>query len=387
MKTKRGTTGQKKAAKNKRATPSGFGPATTPTDPKNDSTRPAEKEPDESDSNQVQFEKPSGAAGDATPHRAVMPGLASAAMTNPEKEALKPNSELMYLPELSEDRIETLRFQRAGLDETIELFANAKQDGRLAETVVANRDLVTENLLYRFTSAILQVEARETNLQTRDEEVRNMRELRSDLIAHCWSNDFPLKRELQLAEVRLLPVLQGSHVKRDVRRNCGATNLGVDAFWIVIFAAIAAWEEKGKENPELINVDMQKQLTAAAEACGTVDEVLDQLSLSLKAVQTILSSPDPAVQTKIVEDLDDKTVNHIASLTEQIRLFPTASYGGLTRKMDAIVNYILKAKYSFDSPELIPFRFEPSPIKRVSRLVNIGRQNLEVNKRRRRRQR
>lgn len=382
MKTKRGTTGQKKVAKNKRATPSGFGPATTPVEPKNESTEPAENEFDQTDPNQVQFEKPSGAAGDATPHRALVPGLASATMTNPEREALGPDSELAHLPELSEDETEALRFPRVDLDKTIELFADAKEDGRLAEVVVANRDLVTEKVLYRYTSAILQVESRETNLETRDEEVRNMRALRNELIAHCWSNDFPLKKELQLAEVRLLPVLQGNHVKRDVRRNCGVNNLEVDAFWIVIFAAIAAWEEKGKENPKLINVDIQRQLTAAAEACEEVDEVLDKLSPSLKAVQKILSSSDPMVQAKIVEDLDDKTVNHIGSLTEQIRLFPTAAYGGLTRKMDAIMDYILKAKYNFDSPELIPFRFELSPIERASRLVNIGRQSLEVNKRR-----
>lgn len=384
MNTKRGATGQKKAPKNKRTSSSGFGSAAKPAKAKNG---PTENDPDESVQTDVQFEKPTGAAGDATPHRAMMSGLASASMVNPEKVVSEPDVKLIQLPELSEGEIAELRFERGGLDETVELFADARGQNRFAETIVANRDMVTENLLYRFTSAILQVENRETNLETRDEESRNMRALRDDLISHCWSNDLPLKRELQLAEARLIPVLQGSQVRKDVRRYCGATTLEVDAFWIVIFAAIAAWEEKGKQNPQLINVDMQKQLTAAAEACREVSEVKEKLSPSLKAVQEILSSPDPTLQAKIVEDLDDKIVNHMASLTEQIRLFPTAAYGGLTRKLDDIVSYTLKSKYDFDSPKLVPFRFELPPTKRLSRLVGIGRNALETDKKRRRRRR
>lgn len=317
-------------------------------------------------------EQISGGTGNETPHRVLVPEAASSRMMNPQDD-LQPDRDLVAVPTLSEERLAELRLPRVGLDETVELFEDSRRAGTLAEVVLANRDLVTEKLLYRFTSAIFQVENRSTDVDTREEEAANMRELRKDLIAYTWSIDYPFKVEIQRAEARLLPVLQGTNVTGDIRKSCGSAQLEVDAFWIVIFAAVAAWEDKGQENKELVNVDIQKQLKAAADACDTVDEVQDKLSPALKSLQRILTSTDPSVQATVVEEIDDDMVVRIGTLAEQVRLLPIAAYGALTNRMMTINDYILKVKYDYQVPELEPFRFKLPDMERGSKLANFGK--------------
>eukprot|EP00177_Eucheuma_denticulatum_P004613 GFKZ01008394.1.p1 GENE.GFKZ01008394.1~~GFKZ01008394.1.p1 ORF type:complete len:479 (-),score=77.25 GFKZ01008394.1:1119-2411(-) len=398
MKAKRGAAKSKRSAKSKRPSGAGFGPSQTPTPPTPDpdlnptgtppqpssdtlaldSSSPSDPENDSTPSDE-QVEQISGGTGNETPHQVLVPEAASSRMANPQDE-LQPDRDLAAVPTLSRERIAELRLPRVGLDEAVELFEDSRQAGTLADVVVANRDMVTEKLLYRFTSAILQVENRSTDVDTREEEAVNMRSLRKDLIAYSWAIDYPLKVEIQRAEARLLPVLQGTNVKKDVRKNCGSTQLEVDAFWIVIFAAVAAWEDKGKENKELVNVDIKKQLKAAADACDAVDEVQDKLSPALKSLQRILTSTDPSVQATVVEQIDDDIAVRIGTLAEQVRLLPIAAYGALTSRMMTINDYILKVKYGYDPPELKPFRFNLPDMERGSKLANFGKSSLGLNR-------
>ncbi|KAI0565990.1 hypothetical protein FGB62_13g023 [Gracilaria domingensis] len=321
---------------------------------------------------EVVTEETSGEAGDETPHRA-MTKPSFKQMENPEDDPLDaPTEPLIELSQPTKERIQKLRFDpKSKPDEVIEYLADARKRDDFADVIVANRDFVTENVLYRFTSAILQVESRDYDLETREEEARNMRQLRKDIIAHCWSLDFPLKVGVQLAEARLLNVLKGGNIKSDVGRYCGNSAIEVDSFWIVVFAAVAAWEERGRENPELVNVDMQKSLKLAADACKSLKVVNDYLSPSLKAVQEILTSTDPDVQRKVVATFDDENIAELCSFTEKIRLLPTPAYGALVRRLRSIRDYVRAEKYGIKAPELEPFRFTPPEIRRESKLATL----------------
>lgn len=373
MKTKSGASNEKRAAKkSKRVSSNGMGFA------KSSRNGEDRKEASKDTSIEGKVEDVSGGAGDATPHRVLVPGPND--MEDPQEDPLDaPTEPLVSLPALTQDEMKALRFDRgATQDELIDYLEEARRNGNFAASVAANRDFITENLLYRFTSAILQVEMRSTSIESRDEEARNMRELRKELISHCWSLDYSLKAEVQRAEVRLLEVLKGSNIKKDVKRNCGQNGLEVDAFWIVIFAAVAAWEERGRENPELVNVDMQESLAAAADACETVEAVIQFLSPALKAVQKILTSSDPSVQANVVSELDDNTIAQLGSFTEQIRLLPTPAYGALVRRLRSIVNYVLQDKYDIVPPVLDPFRFSLEPLERKSRLVSFSKTSQKL---------
>ena len=377
----------RKSSKNKR-TPRSKSAITPPVTKRNSSnsapsvSKSASNSAPETDdsSESMEFETASGAAGDATPHRANVPKPFSALQNPEEDDSLDaPLAPLVALPNLSNDEISALQFdRRTELDVLIEYFADASRTDNFTSIIVANRHLVTEHLLYRFTSAILQVESRTNNIETKLEEAKNMRQLRKELIATCWSIDYPLKAEVQRAEARLLNVLQGANIRKDVERNCGKSTLQVDSFWIVIFAAVAAWEERGRENPQLVNVDMQKSLAAAAEACRDLKVVNKYLSASLKAVQQILASADPAVQTNVVAEMTDDIMNDLCAFAEKIRLLPTPAYGALVSRMRAIIDYALKEKYDIDPQFLEPFRFELPDVERKSKLVQFAKTSTSL---------
>lgn len=362
---KRSSSNQKRASKNKRVAAKKKTTTEKPPPPSQPKTSSASADED------LQREKASGASGDATPHRATAePSFRQ--LENPEQDPLDaPTEPLTPLPQLTREEISALRFDvKSTPDEVIEYFADARRSKDFEAIVVANRDFVTENVLYRFTSAILQVDTRDKNIETREEEARNMRQLRKELIAHCWSYDFLLKLGVQKAEARLLNVLKGGNIKSDVDRYCGRTTMDVDSFWIVVFAAVAAWEERGRENEELANVDMQKSLAVAADACKTLPSVNRYLSPSLKAVQNILTSTDPDVQTNVVAELDDETIAQLCTFTEQVRLLPTPAYGALVRRLRSIRDYIRADRYGIEPTYLEPFRFVPAEVRRESRLVS-----------------
>lgn len=364
---------EKQAAKNKRVSSggAGFGITSSTRKPRTSQTNSVQKDSNLSSNKRV--EDTTGATGDATPHRVNIENPATA-LQDPSKELEEETVEpLIELPALNTETVKALRFDYgAELDELIEYFADARQRDDFSAVVVANRHLVTDALLYRFTSAILQVEGRQTETGTKDEEARNMRSLRKDLIAHVWSYDYALKRAVLDAEKRLLEVLKGENVKREVERNCGRSETDVSAFWIVIYAAVAAWEERGRENPELVNVDIQKVLTEAAEAFRIEDRLKDLLNPALLVVQEVLSSADPKKQVSVISEIEDDTIAELCCLTEAVRLLPSQAYGGLAERMTTIVNYIRTEKYGLPPLKGTPFRFNLSEIVRDSPLIEFS---------------
>lgn len=324
--------------------------------------------------NSITKEKVTGNSGDATPHRALVPKTGTD-LKDPQKEVI-PNADrpLAPIPTLSKKEKNELRLdRRLSLDQLIEAFEDARSNNKLDSMVAANRDLVTEKLLYRLTSAILQVETRSTDLETKDEEAANMKEFRRQLIALCWTKDYDKKVAIQMAEARLLPVLQSDRIKRDVETNCGRSTMEVDAFWIVIYAAVAAWEERGKANAQLVNVDVQNALKAAAEVCQASKYFESYLSPSLKLLQTILTSSDPSKQAEIVANIDDDVVSELGEFVEQIRLLPVAAYGQLVDRMDTIFDYIVQKKYGITEERDVALRFNIPYIERASRLVEFAK--------------
>lgn len=322
-------------------------------------------------------EEPMGGTGDATPHRVNLPEARPPALEDPTEDDeldLPEPDPLVELPTLTREEAVALRFDfDTPLDQLIEYFADARPRSDFSAVVTANRHLVSEDLLYYFTSAILQVDGRTTNLDTKEEEARNMRSLRKDLIAHCWSFDYALKRAVLLAEQRVLMLLTGDNVDKNVARVCGQSTVDVIAFWLVIYAAVVAWEERGKENQKLVNIDTQKVLTEAAEQCRTSKEVLKFLSPCLQTVQEILSSTTTERQVELVQALSTDDVVELMGLTEAFRLLPTGAYGGLTDRMREIVNYTLKTKYNIEPRIVQPIRFNLADIERGSGLVEFSK--------------
>lgn len=329
-------------------------------------TTKASQDGDNDDDDDVLLEQTSGAEGDATPHRAL---TQRHELQDPSK-----SIDVMFQGEalvITEKEQKELRIEwGTDLDILIERLEDERKAGNLEKAVAVNRHLITEALLYRFTSAILQIEG--TGDDTRQEEMARMRALRQGLISLCFRMDMPMKQGVLDAEQRLMKVLQADNVRKETELSCGSVGLEVDAFWLVVYAAIAAWEEQGTENEQLVNVDVQNALKTAAETCANSPRISSMLTPALKVTENVLSSADPAKQSEMLADIADETVVELATFVEQMRMFPSNAYGALRRRMQTILDFVLGQRYNLPPAALEPCRFELQEIKRGSKLVQFA---------------
>lgn len=318
-------------------------------------------------------EKATGEEGNATPHRVSVLNVQK--LQDPRNEVVTDLSE-------SEDKVKTFSatdlesFRLSwdiGRDELIEKFEDARKNDTLDAVVWANRHLVTEALLYRFTSTILRVESEKQRTEWK-EESRNMRELRRRLIAASWDFDLPFKRGIMAAEERLMNVLQSGDVRKSFVQRAGASEQEVDAMWIVVYAAVSAWEEQGQENQALRDVDVQKALTTVAGVFGEKKAISDLLRPCLKISSEVLNLANPVEQALKLDGLGDEDVVQLGAFVEQIRLLPTNAYSGLTQRMETILDFVLAKRYNRKSTNatMEPVRFTPPASERESSLVNIA---------------
>lgn len=262
-------------------------------------------------------------------------------------------------------------------DSVVEMLAVAKKDGRLDESLVANRDFVTQRVLYRFSSAILQAEA-----EGAEEEARNMRELRREMIEVCWHYDRPLREELYRAEARMVQALRApdeSNAVGEVEARCGATREQVNGFWLVIYGAVAAWEVRetaGSQEAEKNQLAVHDRVKIIAAGVNASGEVAKRLSPCLLAAGKVLVVADPEEQGRVLAELTEEDVAEMRSIVEQVRLWPAMSYGPFADKLQAIVDYAVDGLIGGEGAEGTgPFRFSRADIERGSRLLEFKRRN------------
>ncbi len=180
----------------------------------------------------------------------------------------------------------------------------------------------------------------------------------------------PFKKAILQAEERLMNVLQSSDVRRNTDRMAGKSQMDVDAFWVVIYAAISAWEEKGRENEALVNIDVQEALSTAATTCRTNARISDFLSPALKVVEGVLNLSDPSAQEEVLDSMSEEDIVTLCTFAEQIRLLPTNAYDGLRRRIQTILDFILSKRHGIEAARIQPVRFHPPDIVRGSKLAS-----------------
>ena len=124
------------------------------------------------------------------------------------------------------------------------LLGVAADEDSMVEFVQANRDLLDYRFLYRMTADLLRAE------NTGDQGGASLlREARARAVQATQRFDAPLFQEVAEAESRLGGLLaqymQGTTPKTSaVVQAAGSTPLAIFAFWLVVLAAVAAWEVK-----------------------------------------------------------------------------------------------------------------------------------------------
>uniref|UniRef100_A0A7S3EQ74 Uncharacterized protein n=1 Tax=Rhodosorus marinus TaxID=101924 RepID=A0A7S3EQ74_9RHOD len=257
------------------------------------------------------------------------------------------------IPEISAERKEELR---VGFDKDlfgiIEALKKAEESDQFLETVDANRHLLSTSFLYNLTSILLKYESEMDN----DGDV--LRKLRAKVLDACAVMDKPYYRAASDADERVREVVGSTDLGSSVVAHSGKTSLEVDWFWVVLHAAIAAWELQGSEgSPSPYQKKVYEQLTGALDAFLALGRTEKLLGEEFKLMTRVFLATAEEKQA-LLSDLDDEMLVRICLLCCRVERLKFGAYRGLLAKLYDVRNFALRQKYG-KAPGLDPARFTP----------------------------
>ncbi|KAJ8901916.1 hypothetical protein NDN08_004120 [Rhodosorus marinus] len=257
------------------------------------------------------------------------------------------------IPEISAERKEELR---VGFDKDvfgiIEALKNAGEGDQFLETVGANRHLISTSFLYNLTSILLKYESEMDN----DGDV--LRKLRAKVLDACAVMDKPYYQAASDADERVREVVGSTDLNSAVVAHSGKTSLEADWFWVVLHAAIAAWELQGSEgNPSPYQKKVYEQLTGALDAFLGLGRTENLLGEEFKLMTRVFLATAEEKQA-LLSDLDDEMLVLICLLCCRVERLKFGAYRGLLAKLYDVRNFALRQKYG-KAPGLDPARFTP----------------------------
>jgi len=179
-------------------------------------------------------------------------------------------ADVFLIPEGGWERHRIQLSASTSFDEIFAAAAAAAVDEKALKAFVGtNRDMLDYRWLYRLTAEVLR--AQNTGNAARSAELRG---LRDRIVRLNQRYDAPLFKEIAQAEARLGQVLGLYQMKKappppEIVKAAGQTGAQVFAFWVVLCAAIAAWESK-LEVPSLVDMARNK-LRELGEVLGAVE--------------------------------------------------------------------------------------------------------------------
>ena len=240
--------------------------------------------------------------------------------------------------------------------------AAASDDADLDEFVQTNRDMLDYRWLYRLTGELLR--AQNTGNEARSTELR---ELRDRIVKLSQRFDAPLFKQIAEAEGRLGQVLGLYAVKQappasEVVKAAGQTGTQVFAFWVVIVAAIAAWEAK-LAVPSVVALAKSK-LAELQEVLGALEAQPQLLKTAqIEHLNPLLAVPNQvlpgAVHAEATGALDatglgkeeqQQLIRKLGCLSCQASRHSFQAYNPLVQKSAALYDILLRGRHAAPRP-------------------------------------
>jgi len=136
------------------------------------------------------------------------------------------------------------KFIRLNTDETIQkIIINLQKisdEKTFFDFCITNREHLSYCLLYRLTALKLKAESDIENENQSD----NIANFRKKILENILFIDQPVSQALILSEKRIKEILESSMEKDLILKKIGEDTPNVTCFWIVMQAALLAWEKK-----------------------------------------------------------------------------------------------------------------------------------------------
>jgi len=287
---------------------------------------------------------------------------------------------------LNEGAWEHRRVSTEGLsfDKVLEAVSGCvSDDAALEEFVQTNRDLLDYRWLYRLTASMLRAQ----NLGE-DARATELRELRARVVKATQNFDAPLFRQVGEAEGRLGQMLgryaaanQPNPSAAEVVKAAGSTSAQAFAFWLVMVAAVAAWESK-LSVPSVAGMAKGK-LAELAEVLSALEDSpqflensgVGQLGVLLGMPNQVLPGADTQQARGVIDSLG-LTADELAQLTRRLGCVSCQAsrhafqaYNPLVQKSAAMYDVLL---YGSLQPLNAPDIASPERTEYTSNLIKIA---------------
>jgi len=248
-------------------------------------------------------------------------------------------------------------------DEILLSALSAEKAGRIGEWTQANYAFLSFAFFYRMTSILLKAE-----IEGESEKASTLRNVRGKLLRICDALEEPWQVHIKNAESRVATTIQSDNVSRAAQQNQGRSKDEINAFWVVLYAAIAAWEGAAESRSSPVRKEVVAQLKAAIDVVNKDDAFQTSLQPEIRVLQGILTASTEQEQRSALDFVDEAVLLAWGILANRLRKLALRSYGDLFEKLTSILHAVVSERYGVVSSGLRPVTFDPPDYKGVTEL-------------------
>mmetsp|Transcript_28752 Transcript_28752/g.42254 ORF Transcript_28752/g.42254 Transcript_28752/m.42254 type:complete len:321 (-) Transcript_28752:543-1505(-) len=234
-----------------------------------------------------------------------------------------------------------------------------------------NRDNISYVLLYQITALKLKSEETENN-KTNVNKINNLRE---KILENIQLIDQPITQSLIVSEKIVKEMLQDENRELNFSQVITNDKINIASIWIVLTAAISAWQNKIRYSKDETPKTTLKKLVDLKKMIFKEERFYSFLSKEL----SLLDSYDFLSNTIEPVEIDVGLLDGIKLLICILEKLPKSSYGVLLDDVSIFYNNLLKTKLGLTKQSLTDniIQFSPKKINTDSRLVNIKEKNFK----------
>jgi len=251
------------------------------------------------------------------------------------------------------------------LDSIILELQSNESDSDFLKFCFLNRDNISYILLYQITALKLKGEEVENNI-TR---VNKINDLREKILENIQLIDQPITQSLIVSEKIVKEMLQEEIMDLNFSYVLTNDKINIASIWIVLTAAISAWQNKIKYSRDETPIATLDKLVKLKKMIFKEERFYSFLSKEL----SLLDSYDFSSNTVKPVEIESGLLDGIKLLICILEKLPKSSYGVLLDDVSNFYNNLLRTKLGIKKQLLTDniIQFSPRKISTDSRLVNI----------------
>jgi hypothetical protein len=266
---------------------------------------------------------------------------------------------------------ESIKINRFRTDDSIKdvlvkLQKNYNQN-KFFDICFVNRDFLSFSLLYRLTAFKLKTEINSENLVQKE----GIEAFRKKILKNILFIDQATTQGIIFAEKRIKQILSSRVLQEDdIIKIIGDDEASLAFFWIVIKAALIAWEKKEKTESEKNVYETYEKLKKIDEILTDNEKYSEILPFELKYIENLLKKKK---DDNYFEEFELNYLEGFRILISQLEKLPSNSYGLFLKKISKIYSQKMEKNFAskIETFDCIKIKLPLSNFKNISKLIDV----------------